>query len=181
MGARKPTPVDVVFFPKRTAPPVRAGTKTIPEIPVPEVAAEAPKKRSRSAEHRRVTPRDALADMVALGHELFSRGKVNEARVVFEGLVISNPADAFAHTMLGTIHLARNDLDAALISFEKAIELDPDDVAARVYRGELRLNRKKVRAAADDFTWALKLAEAGDPFAERARRLLKLTRRGSRG
>jgi Tfp pilus assembly protein PilF len=198
MGARKPTPVDVVFFPKRAAKAERSGTKTIPEIALPEVAAQAAapaqvKKRTRSGEHRRNTPRevlprggdslptDALADMVALGHELFSMGKVNEARVVFEGLVISNPDDSFAHTMLGTIHLARNDLDAALGAFEKAISLDPDDVPARVYRGEIRLNKRKLRGAAEDFAWALKLAAESDPFAERARRLLRLTRRASRG
>lgn len=194
MAARKPTPVDVVYFPKRAKAPVRSVTQTIPEVAIADVepATEVDvavvgsgKKRTKSSERtRRVEPKqadaDGLADMMELGHELFTRGKVNEARVVFEGLVVSNPDDPFIHTMLGTIHLARHDLDQALGAFEKALALDPDDVPARVYRAEIRLNKKRYRAATDDLNQALKVAAPDDPFADRARRLLKLASRSAK-
>ncbi len=199
MAARKPTPVDVVYFPKKVKAAPRAVTQTIPEVPLGgefdaatevELASISPagtpgKKRTKSSDrHQKVelaqAPSDGLADMMELGHELFTRGKVNEARVVFEGLVVSNPDDPFIHTMLGTIHLARNDLDQALGAFEKALALDPDDVPARVYRAEIRLNKKRYRAATDDLKLALKTAQADDPFAERARRLLKLATRSAK-
>lgn len=118
--------------------------------------------------------------MAVLGHELFSLGKVHEARVVFEGLLVANPRDSFALTMLGTVQLALHDLDQALVAFDRALEVDPNDVAARVYRGEIRLNRHRTKSALEDFTRALKIAQPNDPFADRAKRLMKLARRTSR-
>jgi cytochrome c-type biogenesis protein CcmH/NrfG len=115
-----------------------------------------------------------------LGHELFSLGKVHEAKVVFEGLLVANPNDSFALTMLGTVYLSLQELDRALEAFERALELDPDDVAARVYRGELRLNKRRNKGALEDFAQALKLARPDDPFADRARRLMKLARAATR-
>ncbi len=195
MAARKHTPIEVVYFPKRAKVAAAAAkTQTIPALelhdvdPITEVdvvvSAATSKKRPKSGERRKHEPKgslaDGLADMLALGHELFTRGKIHEARVVFEGLLVSNPRDAFVHTMLGTIHLSQHDLDAALASFEKALSFDPDDIAARVYRGELRLNKKRYRAATDDLNWALRVADPKDPFAERAKRLLKLARRSAK-
>ena len=185
---RKPTPVDVVYFAKRP----RRVSQTIPEVlvrdlgPVTEVEvpAVAPpaRKRTRSVERASTPTASAgLSDMAALGHELFSLGKVHEARVVFEGLLVANPRDSFALTMVGTVYLSLHDLDKALAAFERALEVDPNDVAARVYRGEIRLNRHRTKAALEDFTRALKVAQPNDPFADRARRLMKLGRRTSRG
>lgn len=200
MAARKPTPVDVVFFPKRPRAPERSVTATIPEIQVVDVdpatevdvSVSGARKRTRTSKsHPRVTlsgekaqpqesSQNGLSEMAALGHELFSRGKVHEARVVFEGLVVANPKDSFAQTMLGTVHLALQDLDRALECFEAALKVDPNDVAALVYRGEIRLNRKKTRAAADDFTRAMQVGADDDPFVERARRLLRMARKTTR-
>jgi predicted Zn-dependent protease len=182
MAARKPTPVDVIYFPKHPAAP-RPVTRSAPGLDVTEPTTRPPPvartPRSRAGERRRTkvssSPETSHADMAALGHELFRRGRVHEARVVFEGLVVATPEDAFVHTMLGTVHLALHDLERALRCFEVALALEPDDVAARVYRGELRLHRRKLRQAAEDFTHALGIAREGDPFARRARRLLAQT------
>lgn len=153
------------------------------------VSGDKSRKRTRTSKsHPRVTlsgekaapAESGLSEMAALGHELFSRGKVREARVVFEGLVVANPKDSFARTMLGTVHLALQDLDRALECFEAALKVDPSDVAALVYRGEIKLNRKKARAAADDFTRAIAVGAEDDPFVERARRLLRMARKSTR-
>jgi cytochrome c-type biogenesis protein CcmH/NrfG len=114
--------------------------------------------------------------MAALGHELFSRGKIAEARVIFEGLA-AEAADAFVFTMLGTIHLAQNELDKALARFEEALKLDPEDLAALVYRAEIRLQKKRVRQAIDDLQKAIGLGSSSEPFVDRARRLLQMARR----
>ncbi len=204
---RKPTPVQVVYFPKsRPRPqPAPRTTQSIPEVklsqveePVTEVEVEVvPKKGAERKKRRtqsspgigRVTLSDerhasegghGLSDLAVLGHELFSRGRVSESKAIFEGLVVSSPEDAFARTMLGTICLSLGDFDRALGLFEQALELDPCDVPALVYRGELRLERKKIKAAVGDFERATELGDPGDPFVERAQRLLKLARKGER-
>jgi cytochrome c-type biogenesis protein CcmH/NrfG len=190
---RKLTPVQVVYFPKKSTRTV-SRTQTIPELflgddPKTEEfdtsELKRGKRRTKSGSFGRVTlsdetqapeQREAHADMAALGHELFSRGRVAEAKVIFEGLA-ANAADAFTFTMLGTIHLAQNELDKALGRFEEALELDPEDLAALVYRAEIRLQKKRFRQAVDDLQRAIGLGRSGEPFVDRARRLLQVARR----
>ena len=202
-SARKLTPVAVIYFPKRGRRPGSRVTQTIPEIagpldePVTEVDVEAPaaeskargrRKKSRSGSHPRITLSDehpadvaqGFSDLAALGHELFTAGRVQEARAVYEGLIVSRPSDAFAHTMLGTISLALDDVERALQLFEVALRIDPDDLAALVYRGEIRLTRKKPMKAIEDLERALRIGDPEDPFTERAHRLLRMARKAKR-
>jgi cytochrome c-type biogenesis protein CcmH/NrfG len=190
---RKLTPVQVVYFPKKSTRTV-SRTQTIPELflgddpkteEIDTSELKRGKRRTKSGSFGRVTlsdetqapeQREAHADMAALGHELFSRGRVAEAKVIFEGLA-ANAADAFTFTMLGTIHLAQNELDKALGRFEEALALDPEDLAALVYRAEIRLQKKRFRQAVDDLQRAIGLGRSGEPFVDRARRLLQVARR----
>ncbi len=123
----------------------------------------------------RKTPQE-VADLSLFGHQLFELGRVEEARVIFEGLVGTGAKDAFAHTMLGTIYLALKDQTRALSLFQIALDLDPTDVSALVYRGEIRLNRGKLKGALEDLTRALKIGAPEDPFVERASRLLRMAK-----
>lgn len=191
-SSRKHTPVPVVYFPKKATRTV-SRTQTIPELFLGEdtkteeldTSERRSKRRSKTGSFARTTLSDeaaapeaehARADMAALGHELFSRGKIAEARVIFEGLA-AEAADAFVFTMLGTIHLAQNELDKALARFEEALKLDPEDLAALVYRAEIRLQKKRVRQAIDDLQKAIGLGSSSEPFVDRARRLLQMARR----
>lgn len=194
-ASRKLTPVPVVYFPKRAARTV-SSTQTIPELFIGEeikteeldTSERRKRRRTKSGSMPRVTLSDegpapeeqqARVDMAALGHELFSRGKVAEAKVIFEGLA-AEAADAFVFTMLGTIHLAQNELDRALPRFEEALKLDPEDLAALVYRAEIRLQKKRVKQAIDDLQRAISLGGANEPFVDRARRLLQMARKAAR-
>jgi cytochrome c-type biogenesis protein CcmH/NrfG len=114
-----------------------------------------------------------------LGHALFESGRVNEARVVFEGLLATGHRDAFCFTMLGTVSLALKDFDRALELFDQALAIDPQDLAALVYRAELRLKQKKAPNALKDLELAVKLGPPDDPFTDRAKRLLALARKAS--
>jgi tetratricopeptide (TPR) repeat protein len=191
---RKPSRVEVFHFPKRgtrgaaRAAPTR--TQTIPEVQiVGDVATESGEKPDEPGKKRRGRTRSTdrhpaiggpdYGDMVQLGHELFEGGRVNEARVVFEGLIAAGHQDAFCYTMLGTVSLALKDFDRALQLFDRALELEPSDLAALVYRGELRLKRKKTAKAIKDFEQAVKLGAPDDPFTDRAQRLLAIARKAS--
>jgi tetratricopeptide (TPR) repeat protein len=122
-------------------------------------------------------PKKHLLEMALFGHKLFDLGRLDEARVVFEGIVGLGPEDAFPHTMLGTIYLSQGRQEQALAQFEAALSLDPRDLAARVYRGELRLNAGKLKPATDDLFRALELGSPDDPFVERARRLIGIAQK----
>lgn len=187
---RKPARVEVHHFPKRgtrTAPRATR-TQTIPEVQiVEELATESGERpdegrrkrggRSRSSDRQPAAEAPDYAGLMQLGHELFESGRVNEARVVFEGLIAAGHHDAFCYTMLGTVSLALKDFDRALELFDEALERDPHDLAALVYRGELRLKRKKAAKAVKDFELAVKLGAPDDPFTDRAQRLLAIARK----
>jgi tetratricopeptide (TPR) repeat protein len=154
----------------------KARRKTTHEIPQVEVAG--------AADGGAGGPQ-TVADLAMFGHQLFELGRLEEARVIFEGLVSTDASDVFAHTMLGTIYLARGDLKRALALFQAALESDPNDLAALVYRAEIRLNQKKAREALVDLERVIARGPRGDPFVDRAKRLAKLARavapRRSRG
>lgn len=188
---RKPARVEVHHFPKRgtRAAPRATRTQTIPEVQIVEELAtesgERPddggrRKRGRSRSSDRQPAASTAPDyagLMQLGHELFESGRVNEARVVFEGLLAAGHRDAFCYTMLGTVSLALKDFDRALELFDLALEIEPTDLAALVYRGELRLKRKKTAKAIKDFELAVRLGPADDPFTDRAQRLLAIARK----
>jgi pentatricopeptide repeat protein len=121
-----------------------------------------------------------LAEVSVFGHGLFEEGRIDEARQVFEQLVAAGVEDAFPHTMLGTIYLAAREPDRALALFEAALALDPKDLAARVYRGEIRLHRGSLKQAVADLEQAYREGPEGDPFTERARRLLRKAADGTK-
>ncbi len=203
-SSRKMTPVQVVYFPKKTTRTLARITQTIPEVPLPAALGDEPEPAAASSPGRgkgraggrrkagvveaQVTLSDevpaggvdGVSELAVLGHTLFTQGRIPEAKVIFEGLVVGDATDGFARTMLGTISLALQDFERAMALFEEALAIDPGDVSALVYRGELRLERRKVRLGLCDLERALELAEQGDPFAERAARLLKGARRSER-
>lgn len=135
---------------------------------------------SRRVREKGRLSRTQIAELSLFGHSLFERGRLEDARVVFEGLVGMGVEDAFPHTMLGTIFLALGDSGRALALFEAALAIDRKDIAARVYRGEIRLHRGKTKQAIEDLKRALALGVADDPFVLRARRLLELAKARSK-
>lgn len=178
-GVTQPRPVrrhadsPTAITPMSPAQAERDSARTL-ENPLPEGMLHdvaGPKRTKTAAE---------VVDLVIFGHQLFERGKVEEARVIFEGLVDTDKKNAFAHTMLGTIYLSLKDGVRALALFQAALAIDPHDVPALVYRGELRLKKGKVKSALDDLERAIGLGDAQDPFVDRAKRLIRLARKGRR-
>ncbi len=133
-----------------------------------ELLSNRPAAQLRGMAHRE------LAEIAMFGHQLFEAGRLDEARVVFEGLVGLDVEDAFPHTMLGTVFLAMGALDRAMALFEAALGIDPADLAARVYRAEIRINQGRLQPAREDLERVLREGPPDDPFVERAHRLKKI-------
>lgn len=78
-------------------------------------------------------------EIAQVGCDLSAAGRLDEARVIFEGLVEINPLDAAARAALGTVYQRMSLIKEALETYGDALKVDPKNVVALGNRGELRL------------------------------------------
>lgn len=117
-----------------------------------------------------------LLEMAVVGFRMYQQGKLEEAKVVFQGLASLEPREAYFATALGAIYLAQEDLQQARKYFDVAIKLNPKDVSAHVNRGEVFLRMGNMDEAAQDFARVLDLdPQSKDPLTARARALVQAT------
>jgi predicted Zn-dependent protease len=109
---------------------------------------------------------DALAEMALREMEA---GRLESARTILEGLVVTNHRDAGAWALLSGAHRRLGQALAARFCAEVAVHLAPDDPVARLARAESLLvfpeDRDEARAALAG------LADAGEGVGDRARAL----------
>jgi Flp pilus assembly protein TadD len=74
-----------------------------------------------------------------VGCELAAAGRLQEARVIFEGLVEGNPKDAAVRAALGTVYQKLGREEDARAEYEAALSYDAQNPVALGNRGELRL------------------------------------------
>lgn len=111
-----------------------------------------------------------------MGYTLFEQGRYDQAQQIFEGLVISNPYDAYFHSMLGAIYARKDMQEEAAEEYSIAIELDPENITAFVSRAELLLQHGDFDLAMNDLKSAIALDPKGeDPAGLRARALAGAT------
>jgi Flp pilus assembly protein TadD len=107
-----------------------------------------------------------------IGYTMLEQGRLRDAQTVYQGLVLSNPYDAYFHAVLGTIYQKLGMVDGAIEEYTLALGLDPSNVEAYVNRGELMIQKGNFVQAAVDFKTAIELDPDGEnPVANRARAL----------
>ena len=74
-----------------------------------------------------------------VGCDLATAGRLEEARIIFEGLVAGNPKDSASRAALGTVYQKLGRLDEAISEYSAALDHDPKNPVALANRGELRL------------------------------------------
>jgi tetratricopeptide (TPR) repeat protein len=120
---------------------------------------------------------EEMAAVASLGYTFYENGKLEEAKVIFEGLEAWNPNDGYTYSMLGAIYLLQNENEKAINALNEAIRLDPNNISAYVNRGEVLLKEGKLIEAAEDLKKAIELdKDEKDPSAMRARALVLATR-----
>ncbi len=72
----------------------------------------------------------------ALAHE--AEGRFHEAILACEGVLVLDPANTSAHSLLGLIYEKQGDLHKAVREYEKVVALNPDSAADRAKLEELR-------------------------------------------
>lgn len=121
---------------------------------------------------------DEAYNIAEYGYSLFQEGRYHDSRVVFEGLVVCNPYDAYFHTMLGAVYQQLDMKEEAGEEYTTAIELDEEHLHAYVNRGELLLQSGEFKRALADLKRAIELDPEGKNEAgTRARALTAATLR----
>lgn len=98
-----------------------------------------------------------------IGCDLAAAGRLDEARIVFEGLTAMNPKDSAARAALGTVYQKLGRIEDAVTEYSAAISRDAKNPIALANRGELRLKA----GDRDGFTDLANAVQA-DPHGETA-------------
>lgn len=106
-----------------------------------------------------------------IGCDLAAVGRLEEARVLFEGMIEMNQQDAAAHAALGTVYQKQGRLKDAMEAYVTALGIDPTQPIALANRGELRL-RQNDRGGVEDLRAATRNDPTGITVAGRRARAL---------
>jgi len=118
---------------------------------------------------------DQVAAVLSVGHMLYENGKLEEAKRIFDGLLLLDTKNPFLHAMLGSIYQKQNRFQFAYRHYTRAVDIFPQDIASLLNRGEILLRFGKFQEAAADFKAAMDLdPDQKNPFANRARLLSRL-------
>ncbi len=98
-----------------------------------------------------------LYEIAKQGYKLLERGKIEEAKDIYQGLVAADPFDSVFHCHLGSIFARLNNPDEAFEHFELALRYNIANVDALVGRGEIYLSRGEVQKAIGDLKKAIEL------------------------
>lgn len=124
------------------------------------------------AELEGMTFQEARA-IAQVGCDLAAAGRLDEARIIFEGLVAGNPKDSASQAALGTVYQKMGRIQDALEAYDAAVELDGRNPVALGNRGELRL-RSGDRQGFGDLARAVEADPHGETNAgRRAKALVK--------
>ncbi len=108
-----------------------------------------------------------------VGCDLAAAGRLDEARIIFEGLVAGNPKDSASHAALGTVYQKLGRIEDAVAEYSAAIKTDAKNPIALANRGELRLKAGD-REGFTDLAHAVEADPHGETSAgRRAKSLVK--------
>ncbi len=110
------------------------------------------------------------------GYNLFEQGKYEDARKIFQGLVMMNPFDGYFHCVLGSIYARENKDEEAILEYTFAVNSEPPMVEAFVNRAEVLLRNGQLEYAMADLKKATELdPDNENPATLRARALARAT------
>lgn len=114
-----------------------------------------------------------LYEIAKQGYQLFSSGKLDDAEVIYSGLVAADPFDSVFHCHLGAVYFRKGEMDKAFEEYSAAIRLNIANIDALAGRGEIYLQRGELKEGIEDLRKALENdPEAKRQSTQRARALL---------
>lgn len=102
-----------------------------------------------------------LYEIAQKGYQLVETGRLEEAKIIYQGLIAADPFDSVFHCQLGGIYFKQKDYENAFKEYDDSIRFNLANVDALAGRGELYLMQEKYREGIED----LKKAVENDPKA----------------
>ena len=125
--------------------------------------------------------KDQLYTIAGKAYQLYSQGKLEEARVIYEGLVAADPYDSVFHCHLGAVLWRSGDAERAFEEYDAAVRYNHANTDALAGRGELLIARGEVEKGVEDLSKALLIdPECRKASTQRARALLLSMREAAR-
>ena len=149
-------------------------------------------KRSEQAGEKLATGQMTLAEYVGLSRDrmykiaqqayrLMNRGKLEEARLIYSGLVAADPYDSVFHCHLGAVLFRMGEHEKAFDEYDAALRFNLANIDALAGRGELYIMRGELKKGVEDLRRALENDPRGErPTTQRARALLLSMREAAR-
>ena len=121
---------------------------------------------------------DELYAISAQGYNFFLQGKIQPARVIFEGLVAIDPRNSYYYRALGVIYWREKEPQKALKQFTYAIRVSPNEISSYINRAEVLVSNNQFDDARTDLEHALKHARAEDEaLVRKARAIVRMLNR----
>lgn len=102
--------------------------------------------------------KDEIRIISEIAYSLAQQGRLNEAIVIFEGLLAVAPVTAYFQAALGALYLRLKNADKAIDFLNAALKIETNDIVSLVNRGEAKLLKGDLAAAREDLEKALKIA-----------------------
>lgn len=93
----------------------------------------------------------------------YYQGRIEEARVLFQGLYAVNPLDTYVAKAMGVVEMAAGNPEGALAAYDVAVKLAPADPAAYLGRAEVKIALDQRAQAVEDLRRAAQLVDEDSP------------------
>ncbi len=119
---------------------------------------------------------DELYGISTQAFTLLMAGKLEPAKVIFEGLVALDPRNDYYYRALGFLYHRLGDPDRAVRQFGYAIQVQPNDLISYVNRAEVFVQQKAWQKAEDDLRKVMQLgaAEPSNAMVRKATAMMQM-------
>lgn len=93
---------------------------------------------------------EELYSIARTGYFFFYQGKIEEARVVFQGLYAIDPAEPYYARALGVVEMASGNPTGAIAAYDVAVKMAPYEAAGYLGRAEVKLLQGHREQAIED-------------------------------
>lgn len=105
--------------------------------------------------------KDQLYAIAQIGYRMLVSGQLEQAKIIYQGLVAVDPFDSVFHCHLASIQHRLGEMDDALKGYTRALQLNIANVDALAGRGELHLSQGRLTEALTDLRKVLELDSEG--------------------